>query len=55
MVGDRSANGTWTRSPEPDLELVGTLSVLELAEGEYELRFRLRAEGSTGGIGVLVR
>lgn len=52
VVGGRSANGTWTRSPTADFELVGTLSVLETSEGNYELRFRLRAEGERAGNGV---
>lgn len=52
VVGGRSANGTWTRSPTADLELVGTLSVLETSEGNYELRFRLRAEGERAGNGA---
>lgn len=55
VVGDRSANGTWTRSPEPDLELVGTLSVLETSDSNYELRFRLRAEGDPGNLGLFLR
>ncbi|PCI76304.1 MAG: hypothetical protein COB20_11005 [SAR86 cluster bacterium] len=52
VVGERSASGTWTKSPTADLELVGTLSVLETSNGNYELRFRLRAEGEQGNVGV---
>jgi len=55
VVGDRSANGTWTRAPEPNLELVGTLSVLETSDSNYELRFRLRAEGDPGNLGLFLR
>lgn len=47
-VGGRSATGIWTKSPTADLELAGTLSILEVSEGNYELQFRLRAEGDAG-------
>ncbi|GJM13281.1 MAG: hypothetical protein DHS20C12_16840 [Pseudohongiella sp.] len=51
VVGGRSATGIWTKSPSAEMELVGMLSVLEVAEGEYELQFRLRVEGDVGGQG----
>ncbi len=51
VVGSLSATGNWTKSPEPDLDLVGTLTVLRTSESNYELRFRLIADGATGGIG----
>ncbi|MEZ5489377.1 MAG: hypothetical protein R3F50_03550 [Gammaproteobacteria bacterium] len=40
-VGDISANGDWTYSPEPDVELVGNFNVLQTGEGSYQLKFRL--------------
>lgn len=57
VVGSRSATGNWTKSPEPGIDLIGTLFVLESSESNYELRFRLIAEGVTGvqgsfGVGV---
>ena len=46
-VGTRSANGTWTKSPESNLNLLGRLSVLDSGDSNYELQFRLTAEGYT--------
>ena len=45
VVGSRSANGTWTNSPESNLSLLGTLSVLDSGDSNFELQFRLTAEG----------
>ncbi|MBL4573432.1 MAG: hypothetical protein JKY86_10220 [Gammaproteobacteria bacterium] len=47
VVGSLSANGTWTKSPESNLNLIGRLSVLNSGESDYELQFRLLAEGYT--------
>ncbi len=44
-IGSRSATGTWIKSPEPNLSLVGTLSIIDLGDDEFELRFRMAAEG----------
>ena len=46
-IGSRSATGTWIKSPTADLDLVGTLSIIALGNEEFELRFRMAAEGST--------
>ncbi|PCJ26902.1 MAG: hypothetical protein COA96_04540 [SAR86 cluster bacterium] len=44
-IGSTSAIGTWTRSPEPNLSLVGMLTVLKIAESSYKLTFKLLATG----------
>lgn len=40
-IGTSSASGTWTRTPEPGMNLVGTLSVIKAGDETYELKFRL--------------
>ena len=47
-VGSLSANGTWLRSPEPNLNLIGRLSVINSDESTFELQFTLTAEGYMG-------
>ena len=47
-VGTLSATGTWTKSPESSLSLIGRLSILAAGDSEYALQFRLTAEGYTG-------
>ncbi len=46
-IGARSATGTWTKSPEADLQLFGTLSIVNSGDEDYDLQFRLTAEGFT--------
>ncbi len=53
IVGSLSANGNWTKSPEPDINLVGALSVLKTSDSNYELKFRLIADGYQGGGAIL--
>ena len=44
-IGSTTAIGTWTRNPEPNLSLVGVLTVLKIAESSYKLIFKLLATG----------
>ena len=44
-VGSTSAIGTWTLNPEPDLSLVGVLTVLKIADSNYKLSFKILAIG----------
>lgn len=44
-VGRASASGTWTKSPEPELNLIGTLSVIQSEDDNYDLRFQLVSAG----------
>lgn len=44
-IGVASANGTWTRSPEAGLDLIGTLTVLAAGDDNFELKFRLLNTG----------
>jgi hypothetical protein len=48
VVGSLSANGTWTKSPEANLRLIGRLAILDSGESNYDLHFVLTAEGYTG-------
>ena len=44
-IGTTTAIGTWTLNPEPDLSLVGVLTVFKTAESSYKLIFKLLATG----------
>jgi len=48
VAGSLSANGTWIKSPESNLNLIGRLAVLSIGDSNYELEFTLTAEGYTG-------
>ncbi len=50
VTGDAMASGSWTKTVESDIELVGSLVVLSTGDESYDLRFRLIREGvpSTG-------
>lgn len=54
-VGNLSANGYWTKSPEPDLNLIGMLSVLKTSDSNYELRFRIIGQGYTSNRALILR
>ncbi len=54
-VGSRSANGTWTKAEEANLNLIGTLSILDVGDDEFELQFKLTAEGLPGNNSSLFR
>ena len=45
-IGTATAFGSWTRTPEPGTDLIGTLSILKSGEESFELKFQLI---STGG------
>lgn len=55
-IGTSSATGNWTRSPEPGVDLIGTLTVLKLGEESYELKFQLTSTGGStnpnAGVGI---
>ena len=44
-IGSSSATGSWTHSPEPGTDLIGTLTVLNLGEESFELKFQLTSLG----------
>jgi len=46
-IGSLSASGTWTRSPESDINLIANLNVLSLGDNRFQLR--LSVEGLGGG------
>ena len=48
----RVAGSAWSLSPEPDLELIGLLSILEIDEGNFELKFRIIGNNNQGGNSV---
>lgn len=55
-IGGLLSTGTWTKSPEDGVELIGILSVLELTDDNYEMRFRVlrtNAGGAGAGIGTV--
>lgn len=45
-VGSSSATGIWTKSPEPGVYLIGTLTVLKTDEEWFDLLFQLRSIGA---------
>lgn len=47
--GSLSASGIWTRSPEGDMNLVGTLNVLSMEENRFQLRLSIENLGGRGG------
>ena len=57
VVGAASATGSWTHSPEPGLDLIGTLIVLRSSEGSFELKFQLNSIGNNSNTsrGVFLR
>lgn len=52
-VGEAFATGSWTRTVG-DQEIIGVLSVVELGENSYDLRFRVlgRAEAGSPALGI---
>ena len=48
-IGNVSANGVWTRSPTQGVNLIGTLTVLESSDSNFQLKFRLVSSGAGGG------
>lgn len=45
-TGDVTASGSWTRSPEADLVLVGLLTIVKVSESGYQMKFRLLSTGT---------
>lgn len=50
-IGTASAIGSWTRSPEPGTDLIGTLTIYKSSEESFELKFQLLLTGARNGIG----
>lgn len=48
------AMGSFTKSVEGDVELIGILTVLEVAENGFELKFRILRKSSPGSAGGAV-
>ena len=46
-VGSASANAIWTKSPEPGVDLIGTLTVLKTDDESFDLLFQLRSIGGS--------
>jgi hypothetical protein len=56
MDGSFMATGSWQKTAENDVQLNGVLSVVELSDNNYDMRFRVLREGSAApGAGVGVR
>ena len=56
-VGAASATGSWTRSPEPGMDLIGTLIVIKSDTDSFELKFQLNSFGNSNNTsrGVFLR
>lgn len=54
-IGNVSATGTWIRSPEPNMDLIGILTVLESGDSNYQLKFKLISGGRSGGSQQVIR
>lgn len=55
-TGSASAVGTWTRSPEAGLDLIGNLIVLKSGDESFDLKFQLNPVGagnSNSGLRVI--
>jgi hypothetical protein len=53
--GSVSANGTWTQNPEPNMNLIGILTVLNTGDDNYQLKFKLIPGGGSGRFGNQLR
>lgn len=47
-TGSFSANANWQKSPEDNIDLIGILSVLEIADTNFEVKFRLLRRNTQG-------
>lgn len=57
-TGSLSASSIWTRSPEEDMNLIGTLNVLSMGENRFQLKLTVESLGGHRGgqgIGVILR
>ena len=52
-IGSVSASGTWTQSPEENMNLVGTLNVVNLEENRFQLKLSVEAPGGNLGVRIL--
>lgn len=52
-IGSVSASGTWTQSPEDNMNLIGTLNVVNLGENRFQLKLSVEAPGGNLGIRIL--
>lgn len=55
VIGAQMAVGSWTKTVEGGIELIGSLTVLMLAEDTYDLRFRLVRKGQQGSTLIMNR
>lgn len=53
-IGTSSASGSWTRSPEPGLDLIGTLTILKSGDESFELKFQLISSGANNNSSLRV-
>jgi hypothetical protein len=49
VTGSQMAMGSWTKTVEGGLELIGNINVIETAEDTYELDLRLVGKSQQGG------
>ena len=56
-VGAVSATGSWTRGPEPGMDLIGTLIVIKSGADSFELKFQLNSFNNSNNTsrGVFLR
>lgn len=52
VVGDTMASGSWTKTVDGDVELIGNLNILVTDDNNYDLRFRLIRKGAPQGQGI---
>lgn len=50
-IGTASASGSWTRSPEPGTDLIGSLTILRTGDEAFELKFNLISTGASNNSG----
>lgn len=48
-TGSVSASGTWTQSPEANMNIMGTLNVVSLGENKFQLKLTIEVLGARGG------
>jgi len=54
-IGNVSVTGNWIRSPEPDIDLVSTLTILDSGDSFHDLKLTVMSPGGgRGGLGVFL-
>ena len=54
-IGSVSATGNWMRSPEPNVDLVSTLTILDSGDSVYDLKLTVVSPGGgRGGLGIFL-